>query len=132
MAMRGILRGLGGKAGSSAHARTDSGSEADKPIAMADGASRLQLLDEFEAGGIGWFWATVAQGRFIYLWPSAAESFVVSHVELIGRPLALLLTLETDSSEEAAERQLPFLLSARTKFANLAVKGDAGGEPRWW
>ena len=130
--MRGILRGLGGKGAVRADARA-AGSEASRrPIAMSDGASRLQLLDEFEAGGIGWFWATDDQNRLIYLSPSAAESFELSHEELIGRPLASLFTLEIDASEEAAERPLPFMLSARTKFANLTVKVDAGTETRWW
>ncbi|MXO59106.1 EAL domain-containing protein [Altererythrobacter salegens] len=102
------------------------------PIAMADGASRLQLLDEFEAGNIGWFWATDDQNRLIYLSPPAAATFQASHEDLIGRPLASLFTLEAGDDEEAAERPLPFLLSARTKFANMIVKVDAGGETCWW
>jgi diguanylate cyclase (GGDEF)-like protein len=132
MEMRGILRGLGGKGAARADAPAAGSETSRKPIAMSDGASRLQLLDDFEAGGIGWFWATDDQNRLIYLSPSAAESFDVSHEELIGRPLASLFTLETDASEEAAERPLPFLLSARTKFANLTVKVVAGSETRWW
>jgi PAS domain S-box-containing protein len=99
---------------------------------MGDAHRRLQLLDEFEAGGIAWFWATDAQNRLIYLSPSAAEFFGVQHEELIGRPLASLFTLEHDDSEEGAERPLPFLLSARTRFANLTVRLASEGDPRWW
>ena len=131
MTVRGILRGLGGKGAATGFARGE-GADAVRAISMDDGASRLQLLNEFEAGGIGWFWATDAQNRLIYLSPSAAETFGLSHDKLIGQPLASLFTLETEQGEEAAERPLPFLLSARTKFANLTVKVDAEGETRWW
>ena len=131
MEMRDLLRGFGGKGAASALARGDR-RDAVRAISMDDGASRLQLLDEFEAGGIGWFWATDAQNRLIYLSPSAAEAFNVAHEKLIGQPLASLFTLDTEDGEEAAERPLPFLLSARAKFANLTVKVDAEGETRWW
>ena len=73
MTVRGILRGLGGKTAVTGLVRGE-GAEGVRAISMDDGASRLQLLDEFEAGGIGWFWATDAQKRLIYLAPSAAET----------------------------------------------------------
>ena len=126
--MRGILRGLGAKAGSG---QRTSGEGGVVPISMRDHQRRLQLLDEFEAGGIAWFWATDNQNRLIYLSPSAAEHFGVEHEDLIGRPLATLFTIETDDSEEGAERPLPFMLSARTKFANLTVRLESGGDTRW-
>ncbi|HEY7805739.1 MAG TPA: EAL domain-containing protein [Croceibacterium sp.] len=126
--MRGILRGLGGKSASG------DGAAASplQAIGMGDAHRRLQLLDDFESAGISWFWATDDQNRLIYLSPSAAESFGVGHEELIGRALASLFILEQDNSEESAERPLPFLLSARTKFANLTVRIAAEGDPRWW
>jgi len=132
MTMRGILRGLGTMAGSSARAPGAEGDSDLSPIGMDDAHRRLQLLDDFEAGGIAWFWATDDQNRLIYLSPSAAETFGLSHHDLIGRPLASLFTLETDQSEEAAERPLPFMISARTKFANLTVRLAREGDPRWW
>ncbi len=132
MAMREILRGLGGRNPAGGGASPDESSRPLKAISMTDGASRLQLLDEFEAGGIGWFWATDDQNRLIYLSPTAAETFGVRHVELIGRPLASLFTLEHEDGAETPERPLPFLLSARTKFANMTVKVDAAGQTRWW
>jgi PAS domain S-box-containing protein len=119
MAMRGLLRGLSGK--------ETAGGNAVRPIAMADDASRLQLLDEFEAAGIGWLWATDEQNRLTYLSPSAAASFGVAHEDLIGRPLASLFTLEDETGEEATERPLPFLLSARNKFANMTVRRKHAG-----
>jgi PAS domain-containing protein len=93
MAMRGILRGLGTKPGPGGRA-SRAGDETLSPIGMGDAHRRLQLLDEFEAGGIAWFWATDDQNRLIYLSPSAAELFDVGHVDLIGRPLASLFILE--------------------------------------
>jgi diguanylate cyclase (GGDEF)-like protein/PAS domain S-box-containing protein len=128
MAMRGILRGLGGKSASG----DEAAASPLQPIGMEDDQRRLQLLDDFESAGIAWFWATDEQNRLVYLSPTAAESFDMSHEQLIGRPLASLFTLEQDSSEEGAERPLPFLLSARTKFANLTVRIAAEGDPRWW
>jgi diguanylate cyclase (GGDEF)-like protein/PAS domain S-box-containing protein len=131
--MRGILRGLGTKPVPGGRT-SRTGDDALSPIEMSDDQRRLQLLDDFEAAGIAWFWATDDQNRVVYLSPSAAEFFGVSHAELIGRPLASLFTLETDANDEAAERPLPFLLSARTKFTNLTVRvaGDTDEEPRWW
>ena len=128
MAMRGILRGLGGKSASG----DEAAASPLQPIGMEDDQRRLQLLDDFESAGIAWFWATDEQNRLVYLSPTAAGSFDMSHEQLIGRPLASLFTLEQDSSEEGAERPLPFLLSARTKFANLTVRIAAEGDPRWW
>ncbi len=126
--MRGILRGLGGKPPSG----DDAAASRVQPIGMADGQRRLQLLDDFESSGIAWFWATDDQNRLIYLSPSAADAFGVGQEDLIGRPLPSLFTLEQDGGEESAERPLPFLLSARTKFANLTVRLAAEGDPRWW
>ena len=128
MAMRGILRGLGGKGSSG-----DGASAAHvQPIGMGDHHRRLQLLDDFESTGIAWFWATDDQNRLIYLSPSASQAFGITHEELIGRPLSSLFVLEQDDSDETAERPLPFLLSARTKFANLTVRLAVDGDPRWW
>ncbi len=121
MEMRGILKGLGTKPSPGGRA-SRKGDATLSPIGMDDSHRRLQLLDEFEAGGIAWFWATDDQNRLIYLSPSAAEFFGVGHEDLIGRPLASLFILEQDASDEGAERPLPFMLSARTKFANLTVR----------
>ena len=85
--MRGILRGLGTKPVPGGRT-SRTGDDALSPIEMSDDQRRLQLLDDFEAAGIAWFWATDDQNRVVYLSPSAAEFFGVSHAELIGRPLA--------------------------------------------
>jgi diguanylate cyclase (GGDEF)-like protein/PAS domain S-box-containing protein len=132
MAVRGILRGLVGKPADDPSAPAGHRDGSLRPIDMRDHQRRLQLLDEFEAGGIAWFWATDDENRLIYLSPSAAQSFGVDHESVIGRPLASLFSLEHDGSEEAAERPLPFLLSARTTFANLTVKVASEGDLRWW
>jgi diguanylate cyclase (GGDEF)-like protein/PAS domain S-box-containing protein len=119
-------------AGSSARASEADSDSPLAPIGMDDTYRRLQLLDDFEAGGIAWFWATDEQNRLIYLSPSAAETYGLNHRDLIGRPLASLFTLENDHSEEAAERPLPFMISARTKFANLTVRLAREGDTCWW
>src|SRR5690242_10701313 len=99
MAMRGILRGIGGKMALA----DDAAASSVQPIGIGDDQRRLQLLDDFESAGIAWFWATDDQNRLIYLSPSAADAFGVGHQDLIGRPLATLFTLEQDSGVEGAE-----------------------------
>jgi hypothetical protein len=43
-------------------------------IQMKDASRRLELLDDFERAGIGWLWATDADGRLIYLSENAIEN----------------------------------------------------------
>ena len=129
--MRGILLGRGARRPQTGVTSCASG-DPQAPIAMNDDGRRLRLLDEIEATGIAWFWATDEKNRLIYLSPGAAECFGVDHEALIGQQLASLFTLDHDSDEEAAERPLPFLLGTRAKFANLTVRLAGEDEPRWW
>ena len=55
MAVGNLLKGFGG-AGKRPDARQS-----------AEGDLRLQVLDDFELAGIGWIWASDADGRLIYL-----------------------------------------------------------------
>ena len=132
MAMRGILRGLGGRPPAGPGAPASDEAPALGPTCIRYQQHRLQLLDEFETAGIAWFWATDDQGRLIYLSRSAAETLGQRYESLMGLPIASLFSLEQDGSEEAPERPLPFLLSARTTFDNLTTKVAGEGEPRWW
>lgn len=102
------------------------------PIAVSDIARRIELLDSFEAAGLGWFWATDAQGRLIYLSENAAEKLGWSDGEAIGKPLTELFTPEQDDDPDKAERPLAFLLSARNSISQLNVRLAVDGRQVWW
>ena len=123
--MRGILRGFG-SGGSAASAASTAASET---LGTSD-PQRMQLFDQFEKANIFWLWATDASNRLIYLSDGAAKLFGDDAV--LGQPLSSLFILETEKDEEKAERPLPFLLSARNKFADLVVKIARQDNDCWW
>ncbi|MCB2087271.1 MAG: EAL domain-containing protein [Sphingomonadaceae bacterium] len=102
------------------------------PVNRADAKHRLQLLDQFEEACLGWFWATNAEGRLIYISESAARKLGAEGGQLIGRALSSLFILDQDDSEEKAERPLAFLLSARNSIMDLPVRIAIDGSEVWW
>ncbi|MGX7895568.1 EAL domain-containing protein [Tsuneonella sp. HG222] len=131
MTMRGILRGFGGK-GAAPEGASGSGGAAGSAHAMQDAASRLKMLEEFEAGGIAWFWATDELNRLSYLSSGACEALGVEAASLTGNPLSSIFAIEQDDSDEGAERPLQFQLSARSKIVNVTVRVEVNGQIRWW
>ena len=102
------------------------------PIAASDAARRVELLDSFEAAGLGWFWATDAQGRLIYLSQNAALKLGWNDGEAIGKPLSDLFMTEQDDDPNRTERPLAFLLSARNSISQLNVRLAVAGQEVWW
>jgi diguanylate cyclase (GGDEF)-like protein/PAS domain S-box-containing protein len=102
------------------------------PIAASDAARRVELLDSFEAAGLGWFWATDAQGRLIYLSENAALKLGWIGDEAIGKPLGDLFTPEQDDDPGKPERPLAFLLSARNSISQLNVRLAVEDKEVWW
>ena len=102
------------------------------PIAASDAARRVELLDSFEAAGLGWFWATDAQGRLIYLSQNAALKLGWNDGEAIGKPLGDLFMTEQDDDPNRTERPLAFLLSARNSISQLNVRLAVAGQEVWW
>ena len=102
------------------------------PIAVSDAARRVELLDSFEAAGLGWFWATDAQGRLIYLSQNAALKLGWNDGEAIGKPLGDLFMTEQDDDPNRTERPLAFLLSARNSISQLNVRLAVAGQEVWW
>ena len=102
------------------------------PIAASDAARRVELLDSFEAAGLGWFWATDAQGRLIYLSQNAALKLGWNDGEAIGKPLGDLFMTEQDDDPNRSERPLAFLLSARNSISQLNVRLAVAGQEVWW
>ena len=102
------------------------------PIDVSDVVRRVELLDSFENAGLGWFWATDAQGRLIYLSPNAAQKLGWEHDSTIGRPLTDLFIPDAEGDPERAERPLAFLLSARNSISQLHVRLATADKEVWW
>ncbi|MHA6333354.1 putative bifunctional diguanylate cyclase/phosphodiesterase [Qipengyuania sp. CAU 1752] len=95
---------------------------------------RLRLLDDFENANLGWFWATDADGKLIYLSENAAKQFGRDVSEILGRPLSELFILDRDNEDpdEQVQRPLPFLLRARSTISDLEVRISADDKHSWW
>ncbi|KUO53737.1 MAG: diguanylate phosphodiesterase [Sphingomonadales bacterium BRH_c3] len=102
------------------------------PIALDDVKRRIELLDSFEQAGLGWFWASDAQGRLIYLSANAIERLGREPGELIGTLLSDLFVSDQDREGEGTERPLAFLLGARNSISQLPVKVIASKREPWW
>ena len=101
------------------------------PIAETDYARRVELLDSFEKSGLGWFWATDAQGRLIYLSKNALDKFGKTESDVYGTQLAdLFLTDKAENIEdgERENRPLAYYLAARNSITQLQVKLPLRGE----
>ena len=134
MAVRNLLKGLTG-AGSGAADRIDYGDVA--VIRPGDSARRLQVLDEFEQAGMGWIWATDAEGRLIYLSETASEKLGKPVEELLAQPLVALFETDPDNPDERSDRPLNFQLNARSKIHDLTVRvitgqGKTLTRSTWW
>ncbi|MEM8724806.1 MAG: EAL domain-containing protein [Pseudomonadota bacterium] len=98
----GLLQGRGSKAAS----------------AMSDG-EKIAMLDQLEQSGLGWFWASDADGNLTYLSATIAERLDVPLEELIGQPLA---TTFAPIEGEGRTKSLSLMLGARKAFSGFAVR----------
>ncbi len=92
------------------------------------------LLLEYEASGLGWFWATDCDGKLTYISESVARQLGGSGEELLGQAFASLFELDREDAG-ATQRTLPFLIGTHTSFVELTVsaRGRADGEADcWW
>ncbi|QPD00216.1 putative bifunctional diguanylate cyclase/phosphodiesterase [Qipengyuania soli] len=107
-------------------------SAAVQPIG-SDTLRRVELLDSFENAGLGWFWATDAQGRLIYLSENAMNKLGCKAEEIIGTHLAKLFTHEVEEQGgQQPERPLNFLLGARNSITQYPVRLALGSSEMWW
>ena len=102
------------------------------PIQETDLRRRVELLDSFEQAGLGWFWATDAVGRLIYLSQTAMESLRADSSDIIGKPFSDLFSAEIENDDEKPERPLAFLLGARNSIVQLPVKVVTKENSYWW
>ena len=132
--MRNLLKGLTG-ASSGAVDAVDYGDV--RVIRPGDASRRLQVLDEFEQAGIGWIWATDAEGRLIYLSENASERLGRPVAELLAQPLVAVFETDPDNPDERSDRPLNFQLNARSKIHDLTVrvindKSRTLARSTWW
>ena len=116
MAVRNIFKSLAGSA-----------SDSDSPVAQGailpgDTARRMQVLDDFEQAGIGWIWASDADGRLIYLSAPAFEKLGLEPGDLLGEPLVAMFEIDPDNPDEKSDRPFNFQLNSRGKIHDLTVR----------
>ena len=90
------------------------------------------LLQDYEASGLGWFWATNGEGALTYVSQTVADVMGCTRAELVGRAVQSLFILERDAEEEAGERPLQLILSSRKTFSDLSVRAAAEKSEIWW
>ncbi len=89
------------------------------------------LLQDYEASGLGWFWASDGEGRITYVSNCVAELLGKERGALIGQPIQSLFILERDD-DDPVERTLPLLLSVRKTFSDLQVRAAVASKEVWW
>ncbi len=129
MAMGGLFSRKGG--GDAGPSRSPGSNAKLRPIRRDDAERRLALLDDFEESGLGWFWATDAEGRLTYLTANAAQQLETGADALLGRSLSSLFVPDQEEEQES-QRTLGFLLSSRHSIADLPVRVAAGERETWW
>ena len=91
----------------------------------------FDLALDYEKSGHGWFWSTAADGRLTYVSDCVSQILGVANADLVGQPVQSLFVLERDE-DDAVERTLPLILSARKTFADLPVKAASDSVELWW
>jgi len=77
------------------------------------------MLDELETSGLGWFWASNADGRLSYITPALSQRVGIANEDLVGKPLAKLFDPATN---ERTAKPLSLLLNTHKAFSGLAVQ----------
>lgn len=122
------LKGLLSSRNGSARERTapEGSSElASNPMKAASrfsDAEKLGLLEELEQAGMGWFWASDADGNLTYLSSSLADRMELKSDRLVGQPLAKLFT-PVDC--EVRSKPLSLMLGAHKAFSGLSVRSSS-------
>ncbi len=91
----------------------------------------FELAQDYEKSGHGWFWSTSSDGRITYVSDCVSQVLGVTTEQLVGQPVQSLFVLERDE-DDAVERTLPLILSARKTFADLPVKAASESVELWW
>ncbi|MDG2003479.1 MAG: sensor domain-containing diguanylate cyclase, partial [Novosphingobium sp.] len=96
-----------------------------------------QLLLDYEASGLGWFWSTDDKGVITYISEYVAQQLGKNRSELMGQTFYSLFVIVRDEDDsKQQERTLPLLLNSRKTFSELVVtsvrpEGQVE-EDIWW
>jgi len=101
------------------------------PLSGREQQQAMLLLRDYEQSGLGWFWATDAEGRLEYLSHCVADRLGKNIAALLGQPFQSLFTADRDD-EDTAARSLPLILSGHKTFSERAVRPVIDGEEIWW
>lgn len=105
---------------SKAPGRFLSGRGTDAATVLSDG-EKLAMLSELERSGMGWFWASDADGKLTYLSAAIAERLEIDIGELIGQPLASIF----DPVEgDGRTKSLALKLGAHKSFSGFDARAS--------
>lgn len=136
MAVRSFFRGLGERRPVMVpEDRQEFGDVA--VILPGDMKRRLEVLEDIEQAGIGWLWASDAEGRLIYISENAVQRLGTPLETLLAQPLTSLFEIDPYNPGERSDRPLAFQLSARNKITDLTVRFATGRAKQaerqtWW
>ena len=111
MPLKGLLSSKGGSGLLQRKAR-------NVASALSDG-EKLTMLDQLEQSGLGWFWASDAEGKITYLSGAIAERLDIPLDDLLGQPLS---TTFAPIEGEGRTKSLALMLGARKAFSGFAVQ----------
>lgn len=115
------LKGFMSKKGSGAlFADRSAAPQASKTIGDAE---KLSLLDDLEQSGLGWFWATDAEGKLSYLSVAFCQRMGIELGQVAGKPLPEIFAIRTCNDRE---QSLALKLSMRKPVASLNVSPITG------
>ncbi len=86
--------------------------------ALSDG-EKLAMLDQLEQSGLGWFWASDAEGNLTYLSAAIAERLDLPLSDLLGHPLASAFS---PLEGEGRTKSLSLMMGAHKAFSGFAVR----------
>ncbi len=99
-------------------------------VPLASSKAAMELLQNFEESGRGWFWSTDGAGRVTYLSEAVCQALGRSHGEIIGTTFMELFC--KDEEAEDRQRTLPFIFTRRSKFDDLPLQAAGGEGEIWW
>ncbi|MEE4206138.1 MAG: EAL domain-containing protein [Erythrobacter sp.] len=77
------------------------------------------MLEDLEASGLGWFWASDTDGRLAYLSATIAERLDLPLADLLGQPVAQIFQ---PAADDGRSKPLALRLGAHKAFTGLAVR----------
>ena len=96
------------------------------------GFGRANLLQSLENSDLGWFWASDATGKLIYISEPAAQRIGKPADEIIGKQMTEVFLAVEGGEDTGHERPLKFQLATRNSIKPTTVMLDIDGGNAWW